>query len=176
MIYVSVNRPFAETTPATRSRAASPRHRNRLDPPTGSTAVAQPLRFRRAPGQWSADRVRSQLERPLDDNLGATASDPWFGPPPGYDARRFDMDDGSFALLCWTDDDADPPAGASGGPTGYWVGNTETPSELWRTDKYGFDEVPYPVSRWVQRELLAALIRTRSSDADVPSLPDIVAR
>ncbi|OYR51967.1 DUF5784 family protein [Halorubrum sp. Ea8] len=119
--------------------------------------MAQPLRFRRAPGRWSADRVRSQLERPLDDNLGATASDPWFSPPPGYDARRFDMDDGSFALFCWTDDDGDPPAGASGGPTGYWIGNTETPSELWRTDKYAFDEVPYPVSRWVQRELLAAL-------------------
>jgi len=67
------------------------------------------------------------------------------------------MDDGSFALFCWTDDDPDPPAGASGGPAGYWIGNTETPSELWRTDKYGFDEVAYPISRWVQRELLAAL-------------------
>jgi hypothetical protein len=67
------------------------------------------------------------------------------------------MDDGSFALLCWTDDDADPPAGADDGPAAYWLGNTETPSELWRTDKYGFDEVPYPVSRWAQRELLAGL-------------------
>jgi len=67
------------------------------------------------------------------------------------------MDDGSFALLCWTDDDADPPAGADGGPAAYWLGNTETPSELWRTEKYGFDEVPYPVSRWAQRELLAGL-------------------
>jgi len=119
--------------------------------------VAQPLRFRRAPGRWSADRVRSQLERPLDENLGATAGDPWFSPPPGYDARRFDMDDGSFALFCWTDDDADPPPGADGGSAGYWLGNTETPSELWRTDKYGFDEVAYPISRWVQRELLAGL-------------------
>jgi hypothetical protein len=67
------------------------------------------------------------------------------------------MDDGSFALFCWTDDDDDPPPGADGGPAGYWIGNTETPSELWRTDKYGFDEVAYPVSRWVQRELLAGL-------------------
>ena len=119
--------------------------------------MAQPLRFRRSPGRWSADRVRSQLELPLDENLGATASDPWFTSPPGYEARRFDMDDGSFALFCWTDGDDDPPEGAAGGPVGYWVGNTETPSELWRTDKYGFDEVPYPVSRWAQRELLAAL-------------------
>ncbi|MGQ3330044.1 DUF5784 family protein [Halorubrum sp. FL23] len=119
--------------------------------------MAQPLRFRRAPGRWSADRVRSQLERPLDDNLGATASDPWFVPPSGYEARRFDMDDGSSALFCWTDSDDDPPDGADGGPVGYWIGNTETPSELWRTDKYGFDEVPYPVSRWAQRELLAGL-------------------
>ncbi|WP_049984022.1 DUF5784 family protein [Halorubrum sp. BV1] len=119
--------------------------------------MAQPLRFRRAPGRWDADRVRSTLERPLDENLGATAGSPWFGSPPGYDARRFDMDDGSFALFCWTDDDGDPPPGVSGGPAGYWIGNTETPSELWRTDKYGFDAVPYPVSRWTQRELLAAL-------------------
>lgn len=119
--------------------------------------MAQPIRFRRAPGGWSDDRVRAQLERPLDDNLGATASDPWFAPPPGYEARRFDMADGSFALFCWTDGDDNSPNGADGGPVGYWVGNTETPSELWRTDKYGFDEVPYPVSRWVQRELLAGL-------------------
>ena len=132
-------------------------HRNRLIAPCDSFDVAQPLRFRRAPGRWSADRVRSQLERPLDDNLGATASDPWFSPPPGYEARRFDMDDGSFALFCWTDSDDDPPPAATPGPVGYWIGNTETPSELWRTDKYGFDEAPYPVSRWGQRELLAGL-------------------
>ena len=119
--------------------------------------MAQPLRFRRSPGRWTADRVRSQIGRPLDENLGATAGAPWFASPPGHEARRFDMDDGSFALLCWTDDDADPPAGADGGPAAYWLGNTETPSELWRTDKYGFDEVPYPVSRWAQRELLAGL-------------------
>ncbi|GAB3708183.1 DUF5784 family protein [Halorubrum pallidum] len=103
------------------------------------------------------DRVRSTLERPLDENLGATAGKPWFSSPSGYDARRFDMDDGSYALFCWTDNDDDPPPDADGGPVGYWLGNTETPSELWRTDKYGFDAVPYPVSRWAQRELLAAL-------------------
>ncbi|MFW6000245.1 MAG: DUF5784 family protein, partial [Halorubrum sp.] len=119
--------------------------------------MAQPLRFRRSLGRWTGDRVRSQIGRPLDENLGATAGDPWFAPPPGYEARRFDMDDGSFALFCWTDEDGDPPSGADGGPVGYWLGNTETPSELWRTDKYGFDEAPYSVSRWAQRELLAGL-------------------
>lgn len=119
--------------------------------------MAQPLRFRRAPGRWDASRVRSRLGRPLDENLGATVATPWFSPPTGYEARRFDMDDGSFGLFCWTDDDPDPPSGASGGPAGYWLGNTETPSDLWRTDKYGFEAVPYPVSRWAQRELLAGL-------------------
>jgi len=119
--------------------------------------VAQPLRFRRSPDSWNADRVRSLIERSLDDNLGATASTPWFTPPPGYDARRFDMDDGSMALFCWTDHDDDPPPGVGGGPAAYWLGNTETPRALWRTDKYGFDEAPYPVSRWAQRELLAGL-------------------
>ncbi|MFW6318472.1 MAG: DUF5784 family protein, partial [Halorubrum sp.] len=44
--------------------------------------MAQPLRFRRSPGRWTADRVRSQIGRPLDENLGATAGDPWFAPPP----------------------------------------------------------------------------------------------
>jgi len=119
--------------------------------------VAQPLRFRRAPGGWSLGRVDENLTRPLDANLGARAGDPWFSPPDGYDARRFEMDDGSMALFCWTDADDDPPDGAAGGPAGYWLGNTETPSALWRTDKYGFDEVPYPVRRWAERELLAGL-------------------
>ncbi|PSQ56622.1 hypothetical protein BRD22_05190 [Halobacteriales archaeon SW_8_68_21] len=132
--------------------------------------MAQPLRFRRSPGRWTADRVRSRIERPLDENLGATAGDPWFAPPPDCEARRFDMDDGSFALFCWTDDDADPPDGTDGGPVGYWLGNTETPSELWRTEKYGFDEAPYPVSRWAQRELLAALHDDEPWLADYPHI------
>ena len=130
--------------------------------------MAQPLRFRRATGEWSDSQVRSRIEQPLDDNLGASASDPWFRPPPGYDARRFDMDDGSMALFCWTDHDDDPPAGVGAGPTGYWLGNTETPSSLWRTDKYGFDEVPYSVSRWAQRELLAGLHDDEPWLADYP--------
>ncbi|WP_058367509.1 DUF5784 family protein [Haloparvum sedimenti] len=119
--------------------------------------MARPLRFRRAPGEWDPGRVRSQLERPLDENLGAAGSAPWFSPPPRYEGRRFEMDDGSLALFCWTDHDDDPPPGASAGPVGYWIGNTETPRRLWKTDKYGFDEVPYGVRRWAERELLAGL-------------------
>jgi len=118
--------------------------------------VARPLRFRYAPGSWSAGRLRSELLGPLDDNLGATMNDPWYRPPSGYDAVRFAMDNGDIALFVWTDGD-EGPDGIDGGPGGYWLGNTETPESLWRTEKYGFDEVPYPVSRWAERELLAQL-------------------
>jgi len=91
--------------------------------------------------------VRGELATPLDDNLGATASPPWFKPPAGYDARRFEMDDGSVALFAWSRD----------GSGGYWMGNTETPAALWQTDKFGFDEVPPEIADWVERELLAQL-------------------
>ena len=113
-----------------------------------TTAVASPLRFRRSHESWSEGRVRSELYGPLNGNLGATQSSPRFDPPPGYEAVRFDMDDGSMALFCWDDDGA------------FWLGNTETPSVLWRTEKYTFDEVPYPVARWAQRTLLADLAET----------------
>ncbi|MFB6106703.1 MAG: DUF5784 family protein [Halobacteriaceae archaeon] len=107
--------------------------------------MAKPLRFRHSPRQWHEGRVRDALYADLDANLGATIGDPWFAPPPDWEAVRFDMDDGSLALFCWTDEEA------------YWLGNTETPSALWRTEKYTFEEVPYPVARWAQRELLAGL-------------------
>ncbi|WP_248895743.1 DUF5784 family protein [Haloplanus halobius] len=107
--------------------------------------MARPLRFRHAPGRWTDGRVRSEVFDPLDDNLGATSRQPWFKPPEGYAARRFDVDNGDTALFCWSDDGA------------YWLGNTETPSSLWRTEKYGFDEVPNPVADWAERELLAEL-------------------
>jgi hypothetical protein len=107
--------------------------------------VARPLRFRYDPGRWTEHRVRSDLLGSLDQNIGASMSTPWFSPPSDYDAVRFDMDNGDTALFCWTEDGA------------YWMGNTETPSTLWRTDKFGFEEVPYPVSRWATRELTAEL-------------------
>lgn len=118
--------------------------------------MARPLRFRYAPGTWSEDRVRQQLQQPLDANLGAESQSPWFRTPNGYDAVRFEMDDGSRALFCWTDGD-DGPDGVGGGPGGYWLGNTETPSALWKTEKYGFSEVPYAIRRWTEREFLAIL-------------------
>jgi len=105
--------------------------------------VASPLRFRRSTARWDAGRVDGDLFRPLDDNLGAVRSAPRFDPPPGYEAAQFEMDDGSLALFAWADDGA------------WWLGNTETPSALWRTEKYTFAEAPYPVTRWVQRCLLA---------------------
>lgn len=118
--------------------------------------MARPLRFRYAPGRWSLGRLRSDLLGPLDANLGATMENTWFAPPSGYDARRFEMDNGDIALVCWTDA-GDGPAGVGGGPGAYWLGNTETPRTLWKTDKYGFEEVSYPVRRWAERELLAQL-------------------
>ena len=107
--------------------------------------VASPLRFRRSKNSWSRGRVDNDLYRPLDGNLGARQGAPRVEPPPGYEAVRFDMDDGSMALFCWNGDGA------------YWLGNTETPSALWRTNKFTFGEVPYAISRWAQRILLADL-------------------
>jgi len=107
--------------------------------------MAGPVRFRHSLEGWSEQRVHDALYQPLDANFGATLASPWFSPPPGYEARRLEMDNGDLALFSWSDDDA------------YWLGNTETPETLWRTDKCTFEEAPYPVTRWAQRELLAQL-------------------
>ncbi|PSP86778.1 hypothetical protein BRC90_12145 [Halobacteriales archaeon QS_4_69_34] len=140
--------------------------------------MAGPLRFRRSTGCWDESRVRRDLLGPLDASLGASLRDPRFEPPPGYDARRLEMDNGDLALFCWDaagrpaddpDDSGDDPSRGAGddseakerdnGMTGgaFWLGNTETPEALWRTEKYGFGEVPYPISRWAQRGLLTGL-------------------
>ncbi|MGM0372235.1 MAG: DUF5784 family protein [Halobacteriota archaeon] len=107
--------------------------------------MASLLRFRRSTESWSAGTVQDRLYRPLNSKLGATSSTPWFAPPSGYEARRFEMDNGDIALFAWNDHGA------------YWMGNTETPEALWRTEKYGFSEVPDPISDWAERELLAQL-------------------
>jgi hypothetical protein len=107
--------------------------------------VASPLRFRRSTERWTEARVASELRGPLDANLGATATDPWYVPPKGYDARRLEMDNGDIALFCWDGDGA------------YWVGNTETPKALWTTSKTSFSEAPAAVTEWAERELLAQL-------------------
>ncbi len=72
-------------------------------------------------------------------------STPWYAPPAAYEARRFDMDNGDIALFAWTENRA------------YWIGNTETPESLWRTDKFEFEEVPTGIAEWAERELLAQL-------------------
>ena len=108
--------------------------------------MAGPLRFRYARGTWTRDRVRQQLLSPLDESFGARIESTWF--PVGddrYDALRLEMDNGDFALFCFRPGHA------------YWLGNTETPEVLWRTDKETFDEAPYAISRWAQRELTARI-------------------
>lgn len=54
------------------------------------------------------------------------------------------MENGDRALFIWSGD-------------AFWLGNTRTPEALWRTEKHRFDEIPYPIARWAQRELLAEL-------------------
>jgi hypothetical protein len=74
-----------------------------------------------------------------------------YGDVPGeFEGCRFDMDNGDFALFGWRTCTGQPHVG-------YWLGNTETPESLWRTDKVGFEAAPDPLIRWAQRELLADL-------------------
>jgi hypothetical protein len=128
--------------------------------------VARPLRFRCSPEPWTLDRVRSDLLADLHANIGAEMRRPWYAPPGEYDARRFEMANGDLALFAWREGRGGsvPDDGA------FWMGNTETPSALWRTEKYGFDEVPYAVARWVQRELLAQLHEESPWLEDYPHL------
>jgi len=107
--------------------------------------VARPLRFRYSPETWNDGRVRSQILQSLQSNIGARAVTPWFVIGGEWNTHRFEMENGDVALFARRENEA------------YWMGNTETPRELWRTNKVGWDEVPYPVARWAQRELLATL-------------------
>ncbi|WP_132059314.1 DUF5784 family protein [Halorussus amylolyticus] len=107
--------------------------------------MASPLRFRRSTERWTDNRVERDLYEPLNGKFGATILTPHYAGPNGYETRRIEMENGDLALFLWSDDDA------------FWLGNTETPSTLWRTEKYTFDQVPYPIARWAQRELLADL-------------------
>ncbi|MFB6266156.1 MAG: DUF5784 family protein, partial [Halodesulfurarchaeum sp.] len=107
--------------------------------------MASLLRIRHSTERWSEEALEERLLRPLDASFGARVCQPWFAPPDGYQGRRLEMDNGDLALFAWNDDE------------GFWVGNTETPEALWRTEKFGFDEAPFDVARWMQRELLATL-------------------
>ena len=120
--------------------------------------MASLLRFRRSTESWSLNRVRDQLYRSLDDSLGADMSTPWFAPPDGYEARRFDMENGDFALFAWS------------GNRAYWMGNTETPEALWRTEKFDFTEVPAGIADWAEREVLAQLHEESPWLAEYPHL------
>ena len=85
-------------------------------------------------------------------------SEPWYRQPDGWGARRFDMDNGDVALFAWNGNDA------------YWIGNTETPSALWQTEKYTFEEIPDDIAGWVEKELLAQLHEEAPWLADYPTL------
>lgn len=120
--------------------------------------MAKPLRFRRETGRWTLDRVESSLLTALDKNLGATMGRPWYREPDGWTARRFDMDNGDTALFAWQEGEA------------YWLGNTETPEALWRTNKYQFSEVPDDLAAWAEREFLAELYEAEPWFEEYPSL------
>ncbi|RKD93622.1 DUF5784 family protein [Halopiger aswanensis] len=122
--------------------------------------MAQPLRFRYSPETWSEQRVRQDILQPLRSNIGARAVTPRFEIGADWTTHRFEMQNGDLALFAH---------GGDGGG-GYWMGNTETPSSLWRTDKFGWTEVPYHVARWTQRELLATLHEEDPWLADYPHL------
>ncbi|PSQ43393.1 hypothetical protein BRD17_06325 [Halobacteriales archaeon SW_7_68_16] len=120
--------------------------------------MATPLRFRYSPSAWSPDRVRSDLYDDLDANIGAESVDPRFRLPGPWQSWRFEMTNGDVALFAHGDGEA------------FWMGNTETPAALWRTDKRGWRDVPYPVARWAQRELIADLTDAAPWLADHPHL------
>ena len=108
-------------------------------------SVAGPIRFRYSTERWNTDRVRRDLLSPLDDTFGAELDGPWYAPPDGWAARRLSMDNGDLALFTWN------------GTEAYWLGNTQTPETLWRTEKCTFEEAPDPIAEWGQRELLGQL-------------------
>ncbi|MDG5777945.1 DUF5784 family protein [Haloarculaceae archaeon H-GB2-1] len=114
--------------------------------------MAGPLRFRRSSERWTESRVQSALLKPLDQRFGATMTTTWYKLHGPYETRRLEMDNGDLALFAWS-----TPEATGSPPEAYWLGNTETPETLWRTDKYTFDEVSDPISEWAERELFAQL-------------------
>jgi hypothetical protein len=123
------------------------------------STVASPLRFRRSTERWTEERIERDLYDPLNGKFGAQLLTSHYVAPDGYEARRIEMGNGDLALFLWNSDASETHRGGGGTaePEAFWLGNTETPSTLWRTEKYTFDEVPYSVARWAQRELLADL-------------------
>ena len=68
------------------------------------------------------------------------------------------MANGDVALFAWN------------GSHAYWIGNTETPSVLWRTEKYTFEQVPDRIEAWAERELTAQLYEEDPWFSDFPTL------
>ncbi|MFD1565392.1 DUF5784 family protein [Haloarchaeobius amylolyticus] len=120
--------------------------------------MARPLRFRYSPQSWSDGRVHQEILQPLQSNIGAESVTPWFKIGGDWQTHRFEMQNGDVALFARTDGDA------------YWMGNTETPSALWKTDKFGWREVPHHVARWAKRELTATLHERAPWLVDYPHL------
>ncbi|WP_265109538.1 DUF5784 family protein [Halosolutus halophilus] len=121
--------------------------------------MARPLRFRYSPETWSEQRVRHDILQPLRSNIGATAVAPRHEIGADWTTHRFEMQNGDVALFAHNDEDG-----------AYWMGNTETPSSLWRTEKFDWREVPYHVARWTQRELLSTLHEEDPWLADYPHI------
>ncbi|MDY7080997.1 MAG: DUF5784 family protein [Halobacteria archaeon] len=100
-------------------------------------------------GYWNTHRFENRVVAPLDSKFGVTVDE--INSPDGngndYEARRLRIGDDSdeLALFAWN------------GNRAYWLGNTETPEVLWRTDKVTFDEAPDEISEWAQRELYRIL-------------------
>lgn len=102
--------------------------------------MASPLRFRHDAANWSDQRVRQQLYQSLENYAGVDWVESHYELS-GWQTARFELYNGDRALFAWRDGEA------------YWLGNTETPSALWRTDKKGWTEVPFEIARWARREL-----------------------
>lgn len=109
--------------------------------------MASPLRFRVDHSQWSEHRIREELLDPLEESFGASLEAPRYSIGPEWTGYRFRIHNGDRALFVTHDEES----------VAYWVGNTETPAALWRTDKHGWEEIPFDVARWARRELLADL-------------------
>lgn len=104
---------------------------------------------------WSEDRFERDVLRPLDDKFGADVVET--KRPEGFESRRIRMDNGDNALFAWNG-------------TGYWLGNTETPEALWRTEKRCFEDVGGGLARWAQMEMYDVLEREAPWTSDYPLL------
>jgi hypothetical protein len=69
------------------------------------------------------------------------------------------MDTGNIALMPWN------------GNRAIWLGNTETLSALWQTEKDPFEEVPAGIAAWALKELSPSFTRRPYSSPGIPHSP-----